>query len=100
MLAGAEARGRAYASAAVEAWPYTEPGLLGAISHAIRPVRGRTDSAIRILLAWPGFTLRGQHLTGGVGAQLAEMPRVGAGCLAITRCSCRGGGGPPGARIG
>jgi len=65
MLAGAEARGRAYASAAVEAWPYTEPGLLGAISHAIRPVRGRTDSAIRILLAWPGFTLRGQHLTGG-----------------------------------
>ena len=35
-----------YASAAREARPPAEPGLLLAISHAIRPVRARTDSAI------------------------------------------------------
>ena len=45
MPAGGKARGRAYASAA-EGQPYAEPGLLDAISHAIRPVCARTDSAI------------------------------------------------------
>jgi hypothetical protein len=41
---------RADAPATVEGQPHTEQGLLGAISHAIRPVFARSDSAGRLSL--------------------------------------------------
>src|ERR1700678_3140178 len=54
MLAVITTRGTTYASAAEGQLP-AEPGLLGAISHTIRPVCARTDSAIcrrELLLSW------------------------------------------------